>query len=169
MAREMRRKRQSLSAKAITEVLERNNAAILSLIGDDGYPYGVPLTYVYGNDGNFYFHSAKIGHKIDAIRNNSKACVTVIDENNVVPEEYTTYFRSVIATGEVSILDSDEEKLDKIKLLSQKIRPGAEKEMNEAIDREWKGFVIIRFKPVDIKGKEAIELVKKEGQISRDI
>lgn len=160
MCREMRRKRQKLSDENVREVLARNNAAVLSVIGDEGYPYGVPLTYVYGDDGNFYFHSAKIGHKIDAIRGCTKASVTIIDENHVVPEEYTTYFRSVIAIGEVSILDTDEEKLDKIKLLSQKIRPGAEKEMDDAIKREWEGFVIIKFKPLDMKGKEAIEFVK---------
>ncbi len=167
MNRDMRRKRQRLSDEVVREVLARNNAAVLSVIDDEGYPYGVPLTYVYGEDGNFYFHSAKSGHKIDAIRNCSKASVTIIDENHVVPEEYTTYFRSVIAIGEVSILETDEEKLAKIKLLSQKIRPGAEKEMNDAIKREWDGFVIIQFTPLDMKGKEAIEFVRERENTPR--
>lgn len=160
MKRSMRRSRQELNEADLKDVIERNNAGVLSLIGDDGYPYGVPITYVYGEDENFYFHSAISGHKIDAVRNCHKACFTIIDENKVVPDEYTTYFRSIVAIGDVHLIEDDQEKLKTIKLLSQKVRPGHIKEMDAVIKKEWKGFVMIKFITLDLKGKEAMELMK---------
>ena len=75
---------------------------VLALLGDNDYPYAVPISYVY-DDGKVYFHSAKSGHKIDAIQRTAKASFCVIDEDLVVPEEYTTYFRSVIAFGRIRL------------------------------------------------------------------
>lgn len=100
MFREMRRKRQLLSEKESIDVLARGTAGVLALLGDDDYPYAVPISYVY-NDSKLYFHGAKTGHKIDAIKECSKASFCVIDQDNIVPEEYTTYFRSVIAFGKI--------------------------------------------------------------------
>ena len=72
MFREMRRKKQKLTEKQCIDILKRAKTATLALHGDDGYPYSVPVNYVY-LDGKIYFHGAKSGHKIDAIKNNSKA------------------------------------------------------------------------------------------------
>lgn len=80
---------------------------VLACLGDEGYPYAVPLSYVYSN-GRIYIHSAKAGHKIDAITKNPKVSFSVIDEDKIVSEEYTTYFRSVIAFGKSRIIEGDE-------------------------------------------------------------
>ena len=88
MFRGMRRKRQLLSKKDSIAVLEKGTSGVLSLLGDNGYPYGVPISYVYA-DNKIFFHSAKDGHKIDAIRACEKASFCVIDQDKVVPEEYT--------------------------------------------------------------------------------
>ena len=69
-----------------------------------GYPYGVPLSYVYHN-GKLYFHCAKAGHKLDAIRREGKCSFCVIGQDQVVAEKYTTLFRSVIAFGQVRVLE----------------------------------------------------------------
>ena len=89
MFREMRRKKQLLSDEVSREILERNTSGVLSLMGDEGYPYGVPLSYVLVGD-KIFFHCAKEGHKIDAIRNCEKASFCVIDQDQIVSEEYTT-------------------------------------------------------------------------------
>ena len=88
-------------------IFNDNTSGVLSVYGEDGYPYGVPLSYVYA-DGKLYFHSAKDGHKIDAVRNNNKVSFTVIAQDNIVAEEYTTYFQSVIAFGTARILEQDD-------------------------------------------------------------
>lgn len=80
MFREMRRKAQQLSLDICEEILRKNTAGVLSLSGDDGYPYGVPLSFCY-NKGKLIFHCAKTGHKIDSIRRCPKASFCVIDKD----------------------------------------------------------------------------------------
>ena len=98
MFREMRRKKQKLTEKQCIDILKRAKTATLALHGDDEYPYSVPVNYVY-LDGKIYFHGAKSGHKIDAIKNNSKVSISIIDQEDVIEEELTTYFRSIILFG----------------------------------------------------------------------
>ena len=121
MFREMRRKRQQLSEKEAAAVLERGTSGVLAVLGDGGYPYAVPLSYVY-QDGKIYFHCAGSGHKLDGIRNCDKVSFCVIDQDEVHPEKYTTYFRSVIAFGKARILEEDE-KRKAILLLTEKYCP----------------------------------------------
>ena len=70
--REMRRKRQQLSNEESIEILQKSTAGTLALLGDENYPYAVPISYVY-HKGKLYFHSALAGHKVDAIRKCDKA------------------------------------------------------------------------------------------------
>ena len=107
MFRPMRRGKQLLPPEESIQILEQGTSGVLAVAGDAGYPYAVPLSYVY-TDGKLYFHCAKSGHKLDAIRRNSKTSFCVIGQDAVVPLEYTTYFRSVIAFGQIlpkSLLD----------------------------------------------------------------
>ncbi len=82
MFREMRRKKQILSNKEIIELLEKGTSGVLALLGDNEYPYAVPISYVYDNS-KIYFHGAKVGHKIDAIRKCSKASFCVIAQDEI--------------------------------------------------------------------------------------
>ena len=107
MFREMRRKKQLLSKEDTVKVLERCTNGIMACLGDDDYPYAVPFNYVYYND-KIYFHSAKSGHKVDAIIKNPKVSFAVVDKDRIVSEEYTSYFRSVIAFGKARIVEGDE-------------------------------------------------------------
>ena len=86
MFREMRRKRQMLSEDDCKIILREGTSGVLALSGDDGYPYAVPLSYVYDGE-KIFFHCAKSGHKLDAIRRNPKASFCVIGQHIVVPEE----------------------------------------------------------------------------------
>ena len=92
-----------MSLESCVEVLRKGTSGVLAVSGDDGYPYAVPLSYVY-DDGRLFFHCAPSGHKLDAIAGNEKASFCVIDQDHVVPEEYTTYYRSVIAFGRARVL-----------------------------------------------------------------
>ena len=122
MFREMRRKKQQLTQEETMVILREGTSGVLSLTGDEGYPYGVPLSYVYDGD-KLYFHCAKEGHKIDAIRKNPKASFCVIAQDEIVPEKYTTCYRSVIAFGSVRILENEGEKRRAIEELALKYAP----------------------------------------------
>ena len=161
MFREMRRKRQQLSEKECIEILNNSTSGTLAVSGDDGYPYAVPLSYVY-NDGKIFFHCAKSGHKLDAIKNNSKVSFCVIAQDKIVPEEYTTYFRSVIVFGQAHIMDDDNKIRAAIKLLAEKYHPDdSEAHRNEMIEKEYAALCLVEIDIEHMTGKEAIELVKK--------
>jgi len=110
MFREMRRGKQALPDEEAREILYSATSGVLALSGDDDYPYALPISYFY--DGNkLYFHCAKEGHKIDAIKRNDKASFCVIAQDDVSPEEYTTHFKSVIVFGRISIIEDELQKL----------------------------------------------------------
>ena len=160
--RAMRRKRQQLSEKENISILQKSTAGTLALLGDNGYPYAVPISYVYA-DGKLYFHSALSGHKIDAIRNSDKASFCVIDKDDVHPEKYTTYFRSVIAFGRIHIIEDEQEKLATARLLGDRYNPNQEEALQKEIEKGLSRMVMIRFDIEHLTGKEAIELVNQPG------
>lgn len=162
MFREMRRKKQMLSVDECIEILNTGTSGVLALLGDHDYPYAVPISYVYKNS-KLYFHGAKSGHKIDAINKCSKASFCVIDQDNIVPEEYTTYFRSVIAFGNIRVMENEIEIKKAIDDLAKKYYPADnETGRNAAIEKEWKLLCMMEFSIEHLSGKEAIELVKAE-------
>lgn len=162
MFREMRRKKQALPLDACMEILHRGTSGVLALSGDKDYPYAVPLSYAC-EDGKIYFHSAAEGHKIDAISKNQKASFCVIDQDQVIAEEYTTYFRSVIAFGRVKMVTDEEEKRRVIQRLAARYSPNEpEERTQQAIGREWAQLCILELTMEHISGKEALELVKEK-------
>lgn len=161
MFREMRRKNQLLPQEETEAMLQQGTSGVLSLLGDDGYPYGVPLSYVYHN-GKLYFHCAQAGHKLDAIRREEKCSFCVIIQDQVVPEKYTTYFRSVIAFGTVREAEDPAEMRRAMELLAAKYAPASTaEERSRAMDREWPGLCVLEMTVEHLTGKEAVELVKQ--------
>ena len=164
MFREMRRKKQVLSREESIEVLNRGSAGVLAVTGDEDYPYAVPISYVY-HDNKIIFHSARSGHKVDAITKNSKVSFCVIDEDQIVPEEYTTYFRSVIAFGKARIIEGDSERRIALELLTEKYSSQMPKEhIAAAIDKEIKAVCMIEMEIEHLSGKESIEFVRAKKQ-----
>lgn len=158
MFRKMRRSEQLLSLDATNAVMDRCTNGILACLGDDDYPYAVPLSYVYFNN-RIYFHCAKEGHKIDAIMKNPKVSFTVVDEDRVVSKEYTTYFRSAICFGKARITDG-EERLLAFKALVNKYSSDIPEEIRDSKINECSVAYIIAVDVEHITGKEAIEFVK---------
>ena len=141
--REMRRKRQQLAEEESIAILEKATTGTLALLGDNDYPYAVPISYVY-HDGKLYFHSALTGHKVDAIRKCDKASFCVIEKDDVQPEKYTTFFRSVIAFG-----------------LGNRYNPNQDEALQKEIESGLSRMLAIRFEIEHLTGKEAIELVRQ--------
>lgn len=161
MFREMRRSRQQLSHEACEEILERGSAGVLAVLGDEDYPYAVPLSYVY-DGGKIYFHSAVNGHKLDAIRHHPKASFCVIDQDTVVPAEYTTYFRSVVAFGQARGIEDETERQRTIRLLAKKYCPDESAADCDAEIGKWgSAFCMMELCIEHMTGKAAKELVRR--------
>lgn len=165
--RDMRRSKQLLSAEDIEAVMFRGTNGVLACFGDDDYPYAVPLSFVYLNS-IIYFHSAKTGHKIDAIVRNPKVSFAVIDEDTVVSKEYTTYFRSVLAFGKARIADGNEW----FEAFSALVEKYSGDQPDEAKHKEISGCMrsyIIAIDVEHISGKEAIEYVNAKSKMQSPI
>lgn len=160
MFREMRRKKQLLSSDRTKTILDNGITGILGVVGDEGYPYTIPLNYIYHQD-YIYFHCAKVGHKLDALRANNKASFCVIEKELIVPEEFTAYFRSAVAFGKALEVSEEEEKLKAMRLLNNKYSPGLDVGGEAEIKKSWDALCVIKIKIEHLTGKESIELVKK--------
>lgn len=162
MFREMRRKKQQLSSDECIAVLCRGTSGVLALSGDEGYPYALPISYVYDN-GKLYFHCAKTGHKIDAVMACNKASFCVIDQDQVIPEKYTTAYRSVIAFGSIRILENPDEMRSVIEKIAVKYFPaGSEKQHRQEIEKDWPRLCILEFSIHHMTGKEGLELLSQK-------
>ncbi len=162
MFREMRRSKQVLSQETAEKILREGEFGVLALSGDDGYSYAVPINYaVEGN--KIYFHSAKVGHKLDAIKRNDKVSFCVVDRHEVVAEEFTTYFSSAIAFGRIRIVedDNDPDKLRGLELLADKYSSTASPERRAKELGRLSALVVPVMTIEHLTGKAARELVKR--------
>ena len=159
--RKMRRSRQQLSEDETVTILKSGKTAVLGVIGDGGYPYAVPVNYVY-DDGKIFFHGARSGHKLDAIKRDGRVSMTVIDRDDVIAEQLTTYFRSVIVFGTARVLESDEETFHAAEVFGLKYN-GDRNAVDREIRREWSGLSCVEVTIEHMTGKEAIELTRARG------
>lgn len=156
MFREMRKRRQLIPSEESVEILKSGETGILGVLGDERYPYTVPVNYVY-HDGKIYFHGAKSGHKMDAIKSCDKVSFCVIEKDDIVSEEMTTYFKSVVVFGRARILETDAEIRHAAKLLGLKYNDN-EAFVDSEIEREWNILSCVEITIEHMTGKEASEL-----------
>lgn len=154
----MRRFRQQLTEKECIQILCATTAGVLSLCGKDNQPYGVPLSHVYEN-GKLYFHSALTGLKLDLIRQNGKACFTIIAQDEIHPEKFTTYFRSVMVFGTIRIIKDEKEKMHILDALGRRCNPDDSEGLLKEIKMGSGRCHALELSIENITGKQAIELV----------
>ena len=111
MFRAMRRFKQQISEEECVRVLIEQPRGVLSMIGDNGYPYGIPLDHWYSEaDNKLYFHCARVGHKIDAISACDKVSYCVMDEGFRRDGEWALNINSVVVFGRMRIVEDEEKK-----------------------------------------------------------
>ncbi len=111
MFRSMRRFKQALDEKECIELLKTEKRGVLSVLGDGGYPYGIPLDHWYcQEDGRLYFHCAKEGHKLDAVKACDKVSYCVFDKGYTVGDDWALHVKSVVIFGRMSIVEDEEKK-----------------------------------------------------------
>lgn len=159
MFRKMRRDKQLLAPEETVEILKACTSGVLAVHGDNGYPYAVPVSHAY-DQGKLYFHSAKDGHKLDSIVKDEKVSFCVIQKDEVIPETFTTHFRSVIVFGRARVLTDADERMHAMRVISAKFSPQYPAEGQAEIERSWDRFNVIEVMIDHMTGKEAIELVR---------
>ncbi len=156
MFRNMIRSKQQLSEDEAVVVLQRNTHGVLACSGDNDYPYAVPLNYVFA-DHKIYFHCAGKGHKLDAIVKNHRVSFAVVDQDQIVSAEYTSYYRSVIAFGTARLAEGEEWQKGFVALVEKYCSDRPIEEQQQEIE----GCKRSRIIAIDIEhltGKEAKEL-----------
>ena len=121
MFRKMRRFKQEISREECIEVLKNEPRGVLSVLGDDDYPYGLPVSHYYDEEtGNIYFHCAAVGHKIDAIAKHDKVSFCVMDKGYRKEGEWALNIKSVIAFGRAKLLEDRERVFEVCGMLTRK-------------------------------------------------
>lgn len=153
---EMRRFKQQLSDQESLSILQRGTSGVLALAGEDGWPYAVPLSYVY-QEGALWFHCATVGHKLDAIAQNDKVSFCVIDQDEVIPEKLTSAYRSVIVFGRVRVVEDETEKRQAARWLGEKYDPTDRSGMDREIDGALSRMAVLRLDVERMTGKRGKE------------
>lgn len=157
MFREMRRFKQSLSEEKIIEILKTEKRATLSVNGDDGYPYGIPVNFVFDAEKNkIYIHCAKEGHKFDAIKRDSKVCFTTWTKGIQQENDWSYFVDSVVVFGKARILEDEKEIYEPIKKLGMKYYP-TEEEVDLEIKKDMFRVRMIEITIEHMTGKHVHE------------
>ncbi len=155
MFRKMRRKKQELPEEECIDILTKQPRGVLALIGDNDYPYAIPMSHVYV-DGKIYFHGAKEGHKNDAVKNHSKASYCVINDGVKKDDEWWYTFKSVIVFGNIKILTNENDKIEKLTHLGDKFFPTHDETIDE-ISRLLDRTEVFELTIEHMSGKKVIE------------
>lgn len=155
----MRRFKQQLPDDEARRILARATHGVLSLVDVDGGPYGVPMSFVYDGAQTIYFHGAREGRKTDCVRHAGRASFCVVAMDEIHPEEFTTYYRSVVAEGRIGVVTEREQTIGALRMLGAKYSPGLDSthETESNLDR----VSVFRFEIETVSGKEAIELTRR--------
>lgn len=163
MFREMRRHGQALPHEECEAILHAATSGVLSLLGDDDYPYGVPLSHLY-TPACLYFHGAQSGHKADAIARHGKASFCVIAQDEVDAPTFSTRYRSVIVFGRIRIVEDEAEKRRAIEALAERFSPGLRQAAQQEIAESWHHMHMFALDIEHITGKEARSLMQERKE-----
>ena len=159
MFREMRRQHQALTMEESIEVLKSEKRGVLSVIGDDGYPYGLPIDHIYyEEDGKIYFHSGKVGHRVDAMKACNKAsfCVYKYTGNDPAPNDWIENYHCVHMFGTIQLIE-DVDEIERIcRDISHKFTDD-EKYIDDEVKSALKGTLCFVLTPEHITGKKIHE------------
>ena len=157
MFRPIRKKKNEIGTEEAKALLRTARRGVLAVCGDGGYPYAVPINYLYDEEkGSIYFHGARAGHKADAIRNCGKVCFTVIGEEMIKDEAWAPYVRSAVVFGRCRPIGDGEAALAAVKRFAMKYYPD-EETADEEIARSGQAVMMFEIEIEHISGKEVQE------------
>ena len=127
MFREMRRIKQQVSEEECLRILKTERRGALAMIGEEGYPYAIPVNYYYDeNDGKIWIHGAKEGHKIDVLKSCGKVCFTVWEQGKLKEDDPFYWVTSVVIRGTAELVEDQETAYRHLRQVGLKYYPSAE-------------------------------------------
>ena len=157
MFRELQKKNKQISMEECIELLKKETRGVLSVLGDDDYPYGMPMNHWYNEeDGKIYFHCGKSGHRLDALRKCNKVSFCTYDRGYREDGDWALHVKSVIVFGKMEVIDDMDKIIDITTKLSYKFTQDEEYIQNE-IDKYAKATLLLRLTPEHICGKQITE------------
>ena len=157
MFREMIRKNKQLTQEECIEILKAETRGVLSVIGDDDYPYGTPMNHWYNEeDGAIYFHCGNIGHRLEALRKNNKGSLCVMDKGYREEGEWAWHVNSVIVFGKIEIIDDMDVIADVAMKLSHKFTLDDEY-IKKEIEVHGHRTLLLKLIPEHMCGKKVVE------------
>lgn len=152
MFHEIRRKDRVLDEKDAMELLETGEYGFLSMVGTDGFGYGIPISFVKEGE-SLYFHCAPEGYKLECLRENPNVSFCVVGETRVVPNQFTTAYESVLVFGTIHLGLAEEERRHALRLLVKKYCSGFETVGEKYIDKSFHRTNVLRLDIGHISGK----------------
>jgi nitroimidazol reductase NimA-like FMN-containing flavoprotein (pyridoxamine 5'-phosphate oxidase superfamily) len=153
MFRKMRLEENMTSNEEAVEMLQKAANGVLAVLGDEDYPYAVPLSFAYA-DGKIYFHgTSAVSHKIEAIRKHPKVSFCVITQDNILPEKFNTLYKSVIAFGKARVLTDPKEIEQGILTIVKKYAGGYMESGRKYMNAEAGNFCVVEIDIEHMTGK----------------
>ena len=158
MFKPIRKKINEIDRAATETLLASNRRGILAMNGDNGYPYAIPINYFYDNKTQkIYFHGAKAGHKVDALKASDKVCFTVYgDEHIDESEPWAPYVQSAVVLGKCRLLESGSDSIARLKEFAMKYYPD-ETLADEQIARNGRATQMFEITIEHMSGKQVQE------------
>lgn len=142
MFRQMRRIKQELPLEEAKKLLMKNKRGVLSFNGEDGYPYSIPINYLYDAEENkLYFHGAKTGYKLDCIKNNNKSCFVTYGDEELSDNGWSFFLKSLIIFGKIEIIEDRELAAEKLSKLASRYYPSLQ-EVDDAMERSFDNVLV---------------------------
>ena len=157
MFRPIRKKKNEISTDEALALLQDSRRGVLAVNGDDGYPYAIPVNYYFDKENRkIYFHGARVGHKVDALRAGDKICFTVYGHETIKEEAWAPFMQSVVVFGRCHLVEKGAEATEILKKLAAKYYPN-EQLIDEEIERSGKAVQLFEIEIEHISGKEIQE------------
>ena len=157
MFRAVRKKKNEISQDEAKNLLRSSRRGVLAVNGDEGYPYAIPINYLYDEENNkIIFHGAKAGHKVDSIKKNDKICFTVFGNETFTEENWAPYLQSVVVFGRCRLVENRDDTVRLVKKFALKYYPN-EDMVNEEIANSGKGVQMFEIKIEHLSGKKVQE------------
>lgn len=151
----MRRKDLAMSQEATLALIDAKEYAVLSLTDSDGRAYGVPLDYVRKED-CLYFHGAKEGRKVEAMKLNSWVCAVILGDTTIIPEKFGRKYESAIVEGTIEMIDDPEQKRQVMTWVGESRSPGYPEKAQAVIEKMLDRVLIYKMKMEIISGKHGL-------------
>lgn len=157
MFRPIRKKKNEISVDEVKHLLQNARRGVLAVNGDDGYPYAIPINYLYDEEHQkIYFHGARAGHKVDAIRKCDKVCFTVLGKEMVRKESWAPFVQSVVIFGRCHVVEDRQTAMTLVKNFAMKYYPN-ESMVDEEIALDGKAVQMYEIEIEHFSGKEVQE------------